>query len=218
MARYEFAIIGLGKFGIHLGKTLARAGKRVLCIDRQEELVQKISEDVTDAVVADGSDKEVLESLGMADIETVIVAVGDMTHSVLIALYLRELGVNKILAKANDEDHSKLLSLVGAHRVIIPERNAAKDMANSLLSPNIVDFLPMLEGYVIAQLEPPKPFLGHSLEELQLRKKYHVYVLAIQNKQTNEMNLMPSARHILHKNEIVYVLGKREDVDKLQKI
>jgi len=218
MAQYEFAIVGLGKFGMHLGRTLAGAGKRVLCIDQEEELVEKISEYVTDAVVADASDKEVLESLGVADIETVIVAVGDMTHSVLIALYLRELGVRRILAKANDEDHSKLLSLVGAHQVIIPEKNAAKDMADSLLSPNIVDFLPMLEGYVIAQIEPPKSFLGHSIEELGLRKNYHIYVLAIQNKVTNEMTLMPSPKHIFDKNEIIYVLGKRSDVDKLQEL
>ncbi|WP_456433094.1 potassium channel family protein [Thermosulfuriphilus sp.] len=215
MERRHFAVIGLGKFGFYLARNLVEHDQHVLCVEKDEALVEAISPYVNEAVVGDASKREVLEGLGLTDMEQVIVAVGNLTQSVLITLYLKELGVKKVLAKANDEDHAKVLSLVGADRVIIPERDSARRVAQSLVMPNIVDFLPMMPDFCIAEIDPPPSFIGHSLAELDLRRRYHVYVIGTRSRFSDKINLMPKAEHIIDKDEILYVLGRRIDVENL---
>ncbi len=216
MAR-KFIVIGLGKFGTYLAKSLAKEGLEVLCIDRNEKLVEDISEDVSEAIVADATRKEVLKSLGVEEVEHVIVATGNLSASVLIVLYLKELGARSIIAKAIDEDQAKILSLVGANKVVIPERDAAIKEAQSIISPNVVDFLPLLPEFLVAKIEPPAEFIGRSLKELDFRRRFHLYVLATRDKHTQKLVLLPPAEHIIEKDEELFVLGRREAIEKLPK-
>ncbi len=208
MAR--FVVIGLGKFGYYLAKTLAEEKQSVLCIDRDENLVEEISEFVSEAVVGDASRKDVLRGLGISEAEKVVVAIGDLSASVLITLYLKELGAKFILAKALDEDHARILSLVGADQVVIPERDSAIREARALTTPNIVDFLPLLPEFAVARVDPPAEFIGKSFKELDLRRKHHVYVVAIRNKLTNRILILPPAEHIIEKDEELFLLGRKE--------
>ncbi len=214
MKNYDFAVIGLGKFGFYLAKELASQGQRVLCIERQQALVETVAPFVSDAVVGDASNRDVLDSLDLNQTEKIIVAVGNLTQSILITLYLKEMDVKYILAKANDEDHATLLSLVGADEVIIPERNSATKVAQSLVMPNVADFLPMLPDYCVAEMEPPQSLTGYTLEEIDLRKKYRVYVIGIKNKTTQKIILMPRADHKIEKDSLLFLIGRKDDVQK----
>ncbi len=214
MAR-KFIVIGLGKFGSYLAKTLAAEGLEVLCIDRNEKLVEDISADVAEAIVADATRKEVLKSIGVEEAEQVIVAMSHLAASVLIVLYLKELGARSIMAKANDEDHARILRLLGADRVVIPEQDAALKEARALISPNMIDFLPLLPEFLIARIEPPAEFIGRSLKELDLRRRFHVYVLATRHKLTQKLILLPPAEHVIEKDEELFVLGKKEFIEKI---
>ncbi len=213
----KYVVIGLGKFGFYLAQKLAEEGQDVLCLDKDETLVEEISEYVSEAVVGDATKKEVLKGLGVKEAEKVILAIGDLAASILITLYLRELGCKFILAKANDEDHARILSLVGAHRVVIPEKDSAIKEAQVLVTPNIVDFLPLLPDFSVAKIEPPPEFIGKSFKELKLRSRYHVYVIAIRNKHTGRLILLPSADHIIEKDEELYLLGRKEDLRTISK-
>ncbi len=218
MKKKHFAVIGLGKFGSYLAKELASSEHSILCIDKNEKLVEEISEYVSESVVADARKREVLKDLNLHEMDTVIVAVGSLTPSVLITLYLKELGCNSIMAKANDEDHATLLSLVGAHQVIIPEKDSALRIAQKLTIPNVVDFLPMLPEFCLAEVEPPEEFIGKSLAELDLRKKYNVFVIGIKPAGSEIIDFMPSADHEIRSGDSLYILSKRSDLEKFSEI
>ncbi len=214
MKNYDFAVIGLGKFGFYLAKALSEQGQRVLCIERQQTLVEAIAPFVSDAVVGNAGSRDVLDSLDLKQTDKIIVAVGNLTQSILITLYLKEMDVNYILAKANDEDHATLLSLVGADEVIIPERNSAAKVAQSLVMPNVADFLPMLPDYCIAEVEPPSSLIGDTLQEIDLRKKHRVYVIGAKSKASGKITLMPRAEYRIEKDSILFLIGRKEDVQK----
>ncbi len=215
MAKRNFAIIGLGKFGSYLAKEIASPDNNIICIDRNEKLVEDISSHVTEAVVADARKREALKDLNLEKMDTVVVAVGSLTQSVLITLYLKELGCRFILAKANDEDHATLLSLVGAHQVIIPEKEIARRIGQKLTIPNVVDFLPMLPGFCLAEIQPPDDFIGKTLADLDLRNTYNVFVIGIKSKGNDTVDLMPHGGHRIEKGETLYVLSKKDDLEKL---
>ena len=218
MKKKHFAVIGLGKFGFYLAKELAASEHNIICIDKNEKLVEEISKHVTEAVVADAKKREVLKDLNLDEMDTVVVAVGTLTQSVLITLYLKELGCRSILAKANDEDHATLLSLVGAQQVIIPEKDMATKIAQKLTIPNVVDFLPMLPEFSLAEIYPPEEFLGKSLAELDLRKKYNIFVIGIRHDDSDTIDLMPRADHKIRKGDSLYVLSKKPDLEKLSHV
>ena len=208
MAR--FVVIGLGKFGSYLAKKLTEEDQEVLCIDKDEVLVEEVGRYVPEAVIGDATRKEVLKGLGIPQAEKVIVAIGDLSASILITLYLRELGAKFILAKANDEDHARILSLVGANQVVIPERDSAIREAQALITPNIVDFLPLLPEFSVARVDPPPEFVGKNFKDLELRRKFHVYVIAVRNRHTDRLLILPPAEYVIEKDDELFLLGRKE--------
>ncbi len=213
MAR--FLVIGLGKFGFYLARKLAEEKQEVLCLDKDERVVEEISQYVPEALVGDATRKEVLKNLAVSEAEKIVVATGDLTASILITLYLKELGAKHIVAKARDEDHARILSLVGANRVIIPEKDSALREAQLLVTPNIIDFLPLLPDFSVAKIDPPPEFIGKSFKELHLRRKFNVYVIAVRNKLTGRFLLLPPADHVIEKDEELYLLGRKEYLTRL---
>ena len=213
----KYVVIGLGKFGFYLAKKLSEEKQDVLCLDKNPEIIENISQYVSEAIVGDATKKEVLNGLGLKDVDRVVIAIGDLASSILITLYLKELGCNFILAKANDEDHARILSLLGADRIIIPERDSAIKEAQSLITPNIIDFLPLLPDFSVAKIDPPAEFVGKSFKDLQLRSRFNIYVIAVRNKHTGKILLLPSADHIIDKDEELYLLGRKKDLSNITK-
>ncbi|HPD60776.1 MAG TPA: TrkA family potassium uptake protein, partial [Thermodesulfobacteriota bacterium] len=139
----RFAVIGLGNFGFYAAKALFEDGHEVIAIDKDKDRVQDIDPHSTEAVVLDATDKDALKSLGLENMDAVVVSTGtSITTSILVCLYLQEIGVKKILAKALDEDHEKILKRVGATEIIHPEREMALRVSRSLSRPNVLDFIP----------------------------------------------------------------------------
>ena len=188
----SYIVIGLGKFGSQAAKRLYELGCDVLAIDRNSELVQPISNQVTQAVVADARDKEVLRALGAKDFECAIVAIGDdPADSVLATMNLKELGVPYIVCKASDETHRQVLMKLGADRVVIPEQEHADRLAKNLSSPNVLDYIEISEEYGIIEIPAPKGWQGKSLKELNVRAKLGVNIIAVET--NGHINVSPSA-------------------------
>ena len=213
----KYAVIGMGSFGFHVAKTLYEAGNAVIAIDIDRNLIQAIDPYCTEAIVQDATDKETMISLGLNTMDAVIIAVGaKISTSVLICLHLQEIGVKRIVAKAMDQDHEIILKRVGATEVIHPEKEMAVRVARSLSTPNLLDFIPLAKDYELVQIEPPREFINKSLSTLNLRAKYKVFIIAIKEPLNENFILVPSANQIIKKDDILLMLGKTEDIMKIE--
>ena len=214
----QFAIIGLGNFGYFLATQLYEKGHDVLVIDKNPTPVQDIKDSVSQAVVADATDRKALESLGIKNMDAVIVCTGTvLSDSILIALNLKDMGVSNILAKAISDSHSRILFKIGVSDVFFPEKDQAISLSERLHNPNILEYLPFIEGYSIVELAASKGFVGKTLQELDLRNRYGVQVVAIRELVPDQLNLVPRADSVLKESDIMILIGSNESLDKLRK-
>lgn len=212
----SYVVIGLGRFGTEVARRLCDLGCEVLAIDSSNELVQQISNDVTQAVVADAQDKEVLRALGVKDFDCAVVAIGgSLNDSVLATLNLKELGVAHVVCKAHDETHKKVLLKIGADQVVIPEQENAARLARSLSSFNVLDYIELSEDYGIIDVPAPKSWVGKSLRELNVRAKVGVNILAI--KHNGQINISPSPDAPIAESDVLVVLGDTLALKAMQK-
>jgi len=213
----KFAVIGLGNFGATLVRALAEEGHEVIAIDKEKERVQAIGKYTVQAILADATQKRVLEELGLDKMDAVIVSLGrDLGASVLVTLYLKDLKCKRIIVKIANEDHRRILERVGATDIIFPERDTALRLAQALTTPNIMDYLPLTPEYSIIELAPPKNFIGKTLGELELRSRYGINVLAVRQLVPEKLIINPGANFVIKDSDILYVLGKQEDIEKLK--
>ena len=210
-------VIGLGIFGFNIARDLYENGFEVIAIDKNKDAVQKIRDYATKAIVADGIDKEVMELIGIQEDDVAIISFGeDLAASTLIALHLKQMKVKSIIVKAPNEDHKLILEKVGATDVLIPEKEIANKVAKSLIAPNVLDYLPLSDDYMLFELAPPNSFIGKSIRELELRGKHHIEVLAVKDIITDKMNIMPGADFVIKDGEILVVVGKEKDIQKVK--
>jgi trk/ktr system potassium uptake protein len=210
-------VIGLGIFGFNIAKDLYENGFEVVAVDKNKEAIQKIRGFSTKAVLADGTDKEVIESIGIQPDDVVIISFGeDLAASTLITLHLKEIKVKNIIVKAPNEDHKHVLEKVGATEVIIPERAMADKVAKSLISPNVLDYIPLSEDYTISELVPPASFFGKTIGELHLRTKYHVEVIAVREMLPDQIKMVPRADFVIKDSDVLVVIGKEKDIQKIK--
>ncbi|MDZ4183544.1 MAG: TrkA family potassium uptake protein [Desulfuromonadales bacterium] len=210
-------VIGLGIFGFNIARRLFESGFEVVAVDKNKDTLQKIRDFSTRAVLADAVDKEVMELIGIQEDDTVIVSFGDdLAASTLITLHLKQLKVKNIIVKAPNEEHKLILEKVGASEVIIPEKEMAFKVAKSLVSPNILDYLPLADGYIVCEVAPPNSFLGKTMAELQLRSRYHVEVIGIRDVLTEHMHMLPAADFVIKDGEALVVVAKETDIQKIK--
>jgi trk system potassium uptake protein TrkA len=210
-------VIGLGIFGFNIAKDLYENGIEVIAIDKNKEIIQKIRDFSTKAILADGTDKEVIESIGIQGDDIVIVSFGeDLAASTLITLHLKEMKIKNVIVKAPNEDHKRVLEKVGATQVIIPEREMADKVAKGIISPNVLDYIPLSEDYTISEVVPPASFMGKTIGELHLRTKYHVEVIAIREMLPDRVTMVPRADFVIKDSDILVVIGKEEDIQKIK--
>ena len=214
----KFAVIGLGSFGSNLVKTLAKKNVEIIAVDIDEIKVNEIKDVATQPITMDATSKENLTSIGITDVDCVIVSAGpSLEPSILIVYILKELGVKKIIAKALTEDHEKILLLVGANEVYYQERDIAKKIGTQLSFSNLLDYLPIESGFVIQEIAPPDSFIGKSLGEINLRKKYNVTVIAIKSIIPESTIMNPGADFLIKESDIMLVFGSDVDIEKLHK-
>lgn len=215
-----YIVIGLGRFGSAVGMELCRLGHEVLAIDESEELVQAASNHVTHAVAGDARDPSVLRALGVRNYDCAIVAAAhDVGSSALITMNLKELGVKKVISKAQSHVHQKVLDKVGADKVVFPEHEMGVKLAQNLSSTNIVNFIELSEDFGIVELAVPKAWQEHSLKELDVRAKYGVNIIAIRKgSNIHSLEVAPGADYVLSDGDVVVTLGRYENISRLHQL
>lgn len=214
----RFGVIGLGNFGFYIARTLAEEKCEVVAIDNDPAKVQKVAEFVDMAVTGDATDLELLKKMAMGDTEAVIVSTGDnIQFSILITMFLKEMECPNVIAKAISEEHARVLERVGADRVIIPEKEMAIKSAKSLATPNMIDFVPLSEEYIVAEISPSNNMMGKSLAQVELRSKYGIQLLAIKEIIPDKLIFVPSPEYKFKDSDILLVLGRKEDIERLRK-
>jgi trk system potassium uptake protein TrkA len=213
----QFIVIGLGSFGYNLAESLAGLGHEVLAIDQEERKIESIKENVTHAVCADATDKKILEKFVNTDADAVIIGLNEgMESSTLVSLYLKDMGIKNVIVKALSDDHAKILKAIGATEIIYPEKDVAIRLAERLSTPNLIEHLPLTPEYSIVEITPPESFVGKTLRELELRKKYGFIVIAVKDMLTDTFYLIPGADFKIRENAALMIMGKKKDIERLE--
>jgi len=212
----QFVIIGCGRFGSAVAQELTKLGREVMIIDVDQDVVQNMSNIVTYAVQADVTDANTVKSLGIGNFDTAIVTMGaNIQGSMLATLLVKETGVKKVISKAQSKVHSQILYKIGADRVIFPEREMGIRLAKNLVSKNVLEFIELSEDYSVIELRVTEDWIGKTLEELDMRKKYGVNVVAIKNH--DDVNISVLGSYEIHEDDRLVVIGQNENLNQFEK-
>lgn len=213
----SYAVIGLGRFGSSIAKSLYEYGQDVIAIDIHEELVNSIADHVTRAVTADAKNKDQLRYLGIDECDCVIVALGsNFASSVLVTMNVKSMGAKYVICKAHDDTHREILEKLGADKIIMPERDVARKTAHSLTSPSFLEFLELSDEYGIIEIEAPKQWTGKKISELNIRKKYNVNIIAIKTEKKTVVSF-PADYEIKSDCKLV-LLGGYEELNSIKRL
>jgi trk system potassium uptake protein TrkA len=212
----QFAVIGLGRFGSSVARTLHGMGYQVLAIDSDEERVRSMIDFATRCVVVDATDENAIKSLGIRNFDVVIVGIGrDIQASILVTLMLKELGVGYVVVKAQNDLHGKVLYKIGADKVVFPERDMGFRVAQNMVSSNILEYIELSPDVSIMEIVAPEKMVGKELRNLDLRNRFSVNVIAI--KRGGEINITPRADDRIESSDILVVVGDKEDLRRLER-
>ncbi len=216
-AKKQFLVIGLGQFGTSVAKTLTDLGHEVLAIDQDPDRVSEVADFVTHAVQADATDEEALQAVGVRNFDAAIVTIGhSVQSSILVTLLCKDMGVPKVVAKAQGELHARVLARIGADEVIFPERDVGERLAQRLSATNVEDLLELSNDYALGKIKTPKGWVGRSLAELDLRQRYGINIVAI--RRIDEMLTTLTAKDVLREGDELVVIGIHKDVHRLESL
>lgn len=217
MKTQQFVVIGLGRFGSSLALELMDLGYEVLGIDRNEELVNEMSDHLTHAVVADATDEEVLKSLGVRNFDCGIVAIGnDIQTSILAAILLKDLGIHTVVAKAISVLHGRALEKLGVDRIIFPERDMGIRVAHQLVTPNLLDYIELSKEYSIVEMNVPACLHQKSLGDLNPRARFGCSIVAIHR--DGGILVAPTAMDQLTEGDIMVIIGAKKNIEQFETI
>ncbi|MDP8210038.1 MAG: TrkA family potassium uptake protein [Candidatus Stygibacter australis] len=225
----KFAVIGLGKFGYAVATSLHENGAEVIAIDNDQNLIDDIAGKVTNPVRMNSTNEEDLKKIGIRDVDAAILAIGNnLEVSVLTAVILKKLGVAKIFAKVDSKIHARILEMLGIpqENIIFPEEIVGKQLANSLLSRTIRNYVDLYSGHSLVELEAPEEWFGKTLQELALPTKRKVNVVAIKYKESivseqgdihfkMRVNDLPGANDVIHEGDIIVLVGSQNKIVEL---
>jgi trk system potassium uptake protein TrkA len=213
----EFVVIGLGRFGASLARTLVGRGFTVLGIDRDRDIVQRLADQITQVVVLDSTDEEALRAVDIASFDTVVVAIGgNFEGNLMTTVALKSIGVRNVVCKATTERQRTILLRIGADKVILPEHDAGRRLAYVLSGPGVLDQLELAPGYSITELRIPRSLVGMTLIESNLRHRFGVTVLLIKREET--LTVSPSVDYTFASNDILVIMGADEDIASLHEL
>ena len=212
----QYAVLGLGMFGTSIALELERLGCEVIAVDDSMEKVQAVADDVSYAMCADIRDLEVMKSLGARNLDGAVIAVGEnLETSILATIQAKEMGIPRVIAKAQSDMHEMILKKIGADVIIHPEKEMGNRIAKSLISGNFADWIELSEDYSIMERKIPKAWIGKALVDLKVRECYGVNVIGVIEDGT--MNVAIDPYRPLKEKSIVILIGKNEDLKKFEK-
>lgn len=224
----RFAVIGLGEFGVSVAKTLVKEGGEVIAVDKNGERVQEVSDIVTQAVQIDATDEKALKAVGIPEVDVAVVGMGtDIQASILTNILLKELGVKEIVAKAINFLHGKVLEKIGINKVVFPEIDMGQRVALGLVSSKISEQIELSSRHSIMEIQVPESFVSKTLQELNIRAKYGVNIIAIKRKiglvdekgevtYVDDVDISPQADDVIAKDDALLVFGDNESIAKLR--
>ncbi|HEB31627.1 MAG TPA: TrkA family potassium uptake protein [Spirochaetes bacterium] len=225
----QFAVFGLGVFGISIAKNLMKEGMEVVVFDRDIKNIEAIKNDVTQAAVLDSSKEEALHAIDIGRVDCAIVAIGDdMESSILTALFLKKCEVPKIIARANTQAHRRILSLIGVDEILSPEEEMGMRLAKRLSSAHILHHIDISEEHTIAEVIIAERFIGKTLLEMNLRSKFGVNIVGIKKKipdvtEDGENVFLekyidfPSPDDIFEANDVLVMVGTERAISDVEK-
>ncbi len=214
--RKQICIIGLGRFGGALACELAKSCD-VLAIDRDIQLVNELADDVQRALCVDASDYNSLAAAVPREFDEAVVGIGDhLESSILCTLHLKKIGIPMIHAKANSRDHAEILQAVGAQHIVYPEVEAAERLAKQIFHPNLLDFIPLAQDYLVMDLAAPDAFVGHTLAALDLRRRLDLFVIAVKAADGKTFAFLPGPDKKIEAGDVLVLLGKESAIETVQ--
>lgn len=215
MAKKEFVVFGLGRFGTSVASTLAESGCNVLVVDSNSDKVHDMADVVTYAVTGDVTDAEMLQSLGLSNFDGAVVAIGEnLEASVMVTILAKEMGIPYVMAKAQNDLHAKVLKKVGVDLVVFPEKETGIRLAHNLVMGNFFNAIELSSNFSIMDLAVPSEWDGHSLKELNIRAKHNLNVIGI--KKANELDINPAPDETLSKEDVLIVIGDNNSLNRLK--
>ena len=216
MAKHQrICVIGLGQFGRHLAVELAKDCE-VLAIDRNQSVINEIGDQVQRAYCLDSRDFASLSTVVGDDFDDAVVSMSEnMEASILTVLHLRRLKLPHIHAKATSRDHAEILKAIGADSIIFPERETAARLATQLINRNLLDYIPLSENYMVMQITPPDWAIGKTLLQLDLRKRFDIFVIAVKEHVPERTAFLPGPDFVVKDSDALLVIGKKESLESI---
>ncbi len=208
----QILIIGLGKFGMSVARTLADYDCEVMAIDKSQELVDKVAEYVTYSAKVDASDVEALKALGVKNFDVAIIGIGDdLESSIMIALTLKELNMPYIVAKSRDDIHAKLLTMIGVNKVVQPERDIGVRLATTLMHKNVIERMEVGKEFSIVEIETPKEWIGSRLNQLTIRPKHNINILCVEK--IDKKIIIPNAEYLIEQGDNLMLIAPNKELE-----
>lgn len=212
----SYIVIGLGRFGASVAVALTSLGNDVLAVDASVEKTEEIADKVTHVIAGDCKDARTLQALNVSRFDCAIVAISsDIESSILTTLLLKDAGVPYVVSKASTDVHARVLTRVGADKIIFPEKDMGIKLAQSLSTLNLVDFIELSDDYSIVEVNVPESWREKSLKELNLRAKYGINVVAIKNPTKEVIDVSPDPDYIFKDTDILVLIGSNDDIAKI---
>jgi trk system potassium uptake protein TrkA len=229
MAESKFAVIGLGKFGRAIARKLSARGSEVLAIDINESDVEKIQEDVALCVCMDATDKKALIAQNISDVDAAVVSIGENFEALLLCtVYLQELNVKRIIARANDQHQRRILEKIGVEEILSPEDEVGIVIAEKLMHPSVVSMLQLPQDYEIAEIKAPMGIQNRNLADINLRDKYKINLVTIEREvermvkgsKITEKHIIgiPTPETIIEPKDTVVLFGTTKDIERFLEI
>jgi trk system potassium uptake protein TrkA len=213
----KFAVIGLGQFGSAIAKKLAEKGAEILAIDTDPEKVESIRDYVTYGVTLDATSRPALESQNIAEMDAVVVSIGqNFECTMLTVVQLQSLGVKRLMARAQGETQRRILTKLGVEEILSPEEEVGKNVADRLITPGMLMAVQLPDNYEIVEVEAPKSTVGRSLEDIGLAKKYKLSLVTLLRKTNGDHHIMgvPDQETVVEPNDLMVVFGTTKDVER----
>ncbi len=208
----QIAVLGLSRFGISVARSLSAMGVEVLGVDLDEEKVNDFSRELTHTIQANILDDDALAQLGLADFDAVVLCIKDIEISSLATMALKDHGARYVVAQASGDAHAKILSRIGADKIIMPERDMGIRLAKSLAGNNIMDYMELSATHSLLELEVPEEWVDRSLIDCKVRNKYGLNVVAIRS--GNNLRVSPTGDDVFRRGDIIIVVGENAVLDK----
>lgn len=212
----QFVVIGLGSFGGALAERLGENGCRVTGMDQSKDRVESLKDVLYEAVIGDARDRDCIAHLPVTTAHAVIISMGeDITQSLLATLHAKELGAKQVIVKGVTDEHARILKCLGVDRVIFPETEIARQLADRMTWPNVLDFLAIDPEYSFVEIASPDNWAGKTMIDLDLRRKHNIWVVGVKDPMSGKLEMFPGGDYKLSADQILLVVGKQVDVNKL---